>query len=270
LWRVASQPGVSECPTDIVGNGVIDAADVVAVVLSLGPCRDCAAELTGDGVVDAMDLMAVVATLGGCASTDDPVALAGGSMHICALPDDSAFATADGGCKDLATGLVWSTSGMGNGGNWRWNLAKDLIDTSTEAGFGDWRMPSLDEWLDVIANGAATHFGGGYSIGPVRYWSSTTRGNKAWNVSIGTGETSLDHKNNYMYFAGVRDSDGGDPPDPPGGSCNDNGICETGEDCDSCDDCAGKSNGPPSGRFCCGNGVNEPAEGDGTICDGNQ
>jgi hypothetical protein len=72
----------------------------------------------------------------------------------------------------------------------------------------------------------------------------------------------------FIYFVGVRDADG--PPDPPGGSCNDNGVCETGEDCDSCDDCAGKSNGPPSGRYCCGNGVDEPAEGDGTICDGNQ
>ncbi len=57
---------------------------------------------------------AVVATLGGCASTVDPVVLAGGAMHICAVEDDS-FAAADSGCKDLATGLVWSTFGMGNG-----------------------------------------------------------------------------------------------------------------------------------------------------------
>ena len=34
-------------------------------------------------------------------------------------------------------------------------------------------------------------------------------------------------------------------------------------------DCDGQSNGPPSGRFCCGNGILEDAEGDGTICDGN-
>lgn len=49
-----------------------------------------------------------------------------------------------------------------------------------------------------------------------------------------------------------------------------NDICEAGEDCESCpEDCEGKSTGPPSGRFCCGNGEMETAEGDGTICDFN-
>ncbi|MHC4610479.1 MAG: CotH kinase family protein, partial [Planctomycetota bacterium] len=55
----------------------------------------------------------------------------------------------------------------------------------------------------------------------------------------------------------------------PGG-CNGNGICESGEDCQTCSsDCDGKQNGPPSGRYCCGDGVPQPAEADGTICDGN-
>ena len=49
-----------------------------------------------------------------------------------------------------------------------------------------------------------------------------------------------------------------------------NSVCESGEDCNSCgQDCAGVTGGPPSGRYCCGNGVVESAEGDGTICDGN-
>jgi hypothetical protein len=52
-------------------------------------------------------------------------------------------------------------------------------------------------------------------------------------------------------------------------SCG-NGTCDPGEDCNSCGtDCASKTNGPASGRYCCGNGVKESAEGDGTICDGN-
>lgn len=51
--------------------------------------------------------------------------------------------------------------------------------------------------------------------------------------------------------------------------CN-NGACEAGEDCNSCAaDCSGISTGPPSGRYCCGNGVAETAEGNGSICDGN-
>jgi sialate O-acetylesterase len=60
----------------------------------------------------------------------------------------------------------------------------------------------------------------------------------------------------------------GDPACPSSECGND--ICEEGEDCLSCaDDCEGQQTGPPSGRFCCGNGVEESAEGDGSICDGN-
>ena len=38
-------------------------------------------------------------------------------------------------------------------------------------------------------------------------------------------------------------------PDP----CNNNGVCESGENCENCencDDCDGKTNGQPSGRYC--------------------
>ena len=52
--------------------------------------------------------------------------------------------------------------------------------------------------------------------------------------------------------------------------CDNDGVCEPGEDCDNCsNDCDSKTNGNPNGRFCCGDGVHQPAEGDGTICDGN-
>lgn len=54
---------------------------------------------------------------------------------------------------------------------------------------------------------------------------------------------------------------------PPG--CNSDDVCDSGEDCNNCSiDCAGKSNGKPSGRYCCGDGTAQSAEGDGSICDG--
>ena len=54
------------------------------------------------------------------------------------------------------------------------------------------------------------------------------------------------------------------------GTCDGDDVCESGEDCNNCSsDCEGKTNGKPSTRFCCGNGVMEGPEGDGTICDGN-
>jgi len=56
----------------------------------------------------------------------------------------------------------------------------------------------------------------------------------------------------------------------PGGGCDDDGVCEAGEDCDTCpNDCEGVQTGKPANRFCCGNGVMESAEGGGGICDGN-
>jgi hypothetical protein len=52
--------------------------------------------------------------------------------------------------------------------------------------------------------------------------------------------------------------------------CDNDGICEPGEDCQGCGgDCAGKQNGKPSGRFCCGDGILQDAEGTGAICDNN-
>ncbi len=52
--------------------------------------------------------------------------------------------------------------------------------------------------------------------------------------------------------------------------CDNDAVCEPGENCDTCpSDCPGKSNGPPSGRYCCGDGSLQPAEGSGAVCDGN-
>ena len=61
----------------------------------------------------------------------------------------------------------------------------------------------------------------------------------------------------------------GDPACQTGGDCG-NGVCDAGEDCNSCaSDCEGVTGGRPANRFCCGNGVLEGPEGDGSICDGN-
>jgi hypothetical protein len=72
---------------------------------------------------------------------------------------------------------------------------------------------------------------------------------------------------------GLIDCDDGDCANDPACTavaCNDNGVCEPGEDCNSCaGDCAGVTSGNPANRYCCGNGVQEGPEGDGSVCDGN-
>ncbi len=61
--------------------------------------------------------------------------------------------------------------------------------------------------------------------------------------------------------------------------CDGNGVCDPGETCETCADCAGQTTGKPrrgkgkpiDTRFCCGNGIKEDPEEppDFLICDGN-
>jgi hypothetical protein len=260
----ASPPVVPECPADLAGDGVVDAGDLLEAVLGWGPCAGCRADLNGDGAVDAGDLLQIVVSLGGCAAPDAPIALPVEGMHICAVEDD-AFATADGGCKDLVTGLVWSTHNMGNGSNWLFEDSEQFISESTEGGFTDWRFPTVEEMETVAAHGASTHFSGFVYC---HNWSSERQGQYNYATNVFTGDTVLLRAKgagggDHACFVGVREA--GAPS-----TCNSNDICEPGEDCENCAaDCEGKTNGPPSGRFCCGDGILQGPEGDGTICDGN-
>ncbi|WP_428267771.1 multicopper oxidase family protein [Haliangium sp.] len=70
--------------------------------------------------------------------------------------------------------------------------------------------------------------------------------------------------------ADCADADCSAAPACQAGGCDNDGVCEAGEDCTSCSgDCDGVTSGPPSSRFCCGDGVLDTAEGDGSVCDGN-
>jgi len=72
---------------------------------------------------------------------------------------------------------------------------------------------------------------------------------------------------------GLTDCDDPDCTNDPAcatGACDNDGVCESGEDCNSCaGDCDGVTGGKPASRYCCGNGIVEGPEGDGSICDGN-
>ena len=52
-------------------------------------------------------------------------------------------------------------------------------------------------------------------------------------------------------------------------TCNNDSICDPGEDCTTCaSDCAGRTGGKPSNRYCCGDGIMQSAE-DDLVCDSN-
>jgi predicted RNA-binding protein with TRAM domain len=75
--------------------------------------------------------------------------------------------------------------------------------------------------------------------------------------------------NDYDGLIDCDDDDCAGDPACQQPACDNDGTCEPGEDCENCpNDCDGKTNGPPSGRYCCCNGILEGPEADGR-CDGN-
>ena len=59
--------GSTPCPADLTGDGVVNGADLAALLGAWGPCSgSCPADLTGDGVVNGADLAALLGAWGNC------------------------------------------------------------------------------------------------------------------------------------------------------------------------------------------------------------
>jgi hypothetical protein len=54
------------CPGDVTGNGVVDFADVLALLSVWGPCGGCPEDRDGNGVIDFADVLAVLSGWGPC------------------------------------------------------------------------------------------------------------------------------------------------------------------------------------------------------------
>jgi len=183
----------------------------------------------------------------------------------CAI-EDASFQSAEGGCKDLAASIVWT---RGPPGGWSWAATRTVLESLESGGFSDWRLPTVAELQDLAANGKLWHLQAFQGHLPCNcgFWSSEERGSRAWRVLVGgddrNGEAGLVLKASYMNLLFVRE--GIQPPSNCG-----NSTCDPGEDCGTCSDCAGQASGPPSQRFCCGDGVTQgPEANDPRLCDGN-
>jgi hypothetical protein len=134
------------------------------------------------------------------------VVLAGVSGPADCLVNDSAFTTAEGGCLDLATGVVWGTySQFGTSASaLTWTNAMAYCDGLAEGGYSDWYLPSKAQMLEAFAHGSASHLNVIAGFWP---WSSTTKGSqRAWIVSLTDGTARDVLKGSILSFICVRDA----------------------------------------------------------------
>jgi hypothetical protein len=108
-----------------------------------------------------------------------------GLLPQCSV-DGGNFVSTEGGCKDTATGRVWSTGYTDNTGIHNEQPALvSYCSNLTEGGKSDWRLPSQNELVKVAADGAGAHLNvtdiGAYN------WSSDTKGPWGFAVRLDTG-----------------------------------------------------------------------------------
>jgi len=107
---------------------------------------------------------------------------------------------------------------------------------------------------------------------PSCVWSGSPKNGSCQDATGGTTETICNDAidNDGDGLIDCNDSDCSADPACQQTTCDGDGICEAGENCNSCaSDCAGVTGGKPANRYCCGNGIVESPEGDGSVCDGN-
>lgn len=170
-------------PTDLCGNGVVDPGET--------PCT-CPQDAGPPAAYETNRSDGIDNDCDGFVDCDDPDCDC--NMQIC-VGGDANWVTAEGGCKDLQTGLVWSLSNCCSD----WNTANQHAADLNEGGYSDWRLPSRAE-LET----AASHLAAAQLVGAGSSWSSTTQGQRAYYVNLSTGTATLALKASSISFYCVR------------------------------------------------------------------
>ncbi len=65
-YGIGLVPGVAACPADLTNDGIVNPADLAALLAAWGPCQGCPEDLDDDRMVGASDLAALLAAWGEC------------------------------------------------------------------------------------------------------------------------------------------------------------------------------------------------------------
>jgi formylglycine-generating enzyme required for sulfatase activity len=93
-------PAAAQCPGDLNGSGVVDGADLGALLTAWGT-QGGSADVTGDGIVDGADLGVLLVKWGPCVNTPAWATL------IEAFPDPAVVTSSTLRAAITATGLAW-------------------------------------------------------------------------------------------------------------------------------------------------------------------
>ena len=96
----AAVPAAAQCPGDLNGNGVVDGADLGALLTAWGT-QGGSADVTGDGIVNGADLGVLLVKWGPCVTTPAWATL------IEAFPDPAVVTSSTLRAAIMATGLAW-------------------------------------------------------------------------------------------------------------------------------------------------------------------
>jgi formylglycine-generating enzyme required for sulfatase activity len=100
LVALTTRPAMGQCPGDITGNGVVDGADLGALLTTWGAPQG-QGDLNGDGTVDGADLGFLLTKWGPC------ITVPAWATLIEAQPDPAVVWDADLRAAITATGLAW-------------------------------------------------------------------------------------------------------------------------------------------------------------------
>ncbi len=182
------------CPGDSGGpllNGagaIVGVASFITYPYGTPAAESCSTAFVA-GYASVVDAAVLVQSLLGSLPAPPPP----GACRV----DDAAFSSADGGCRDNRSGLVFGRRLPRAQQSKAAQRCRELV----EGGFDDWRLPSATELRGMARRGGRNHLQGG---GSVRVWSKSRDGADGVTVLMSSGSKARSSRDRRFAVYCVR------------------------------------------------------------------